>query len=126
MRGARWGVVVGGMLLCTLIGVPIAGAVTEAITGEPTYVEGALRKLGRGIANVVTCPAEIMRTSETTRIREGFLASISVGLIKGVVRTLQRGVVGAFEILTFYAEVPEGFEPIMQPEFVFAHGDWAE
>lgn len=105
---------------------PAAWAMTEAITGQPSYIDGALRKLGRGIANVVTCPAELIRTTEAVRIKDGFLASISVGIVQGIWRTVQRGVVGVFEIATFYAEVPADFKPIMQPEFVFAHGDWVQ
>ena len=114
------GVVVAGLTM------PAAWAMTEAIAGQPGYIEGALRKLGRGIANVATCPAELIRTPEAVRIKDGFLASISVGVLQGAWRTVQRGVVGLFEVATFYAEVPADFKPIMQPEFVFAHGDWVQ
>ena len=125
MAGARWRRVAGGILLGSLMAAPVAWASTESVTSEPSYVDGALRKLGRGVANVITCPAEILRTAETVRIREGFLAAASVGLVRGLARTVQRGVVGIFEIATFYAEVPEDFQPLMRPEFVFMHGDWA-
>ena len=126
MAGTRWRDVLAGLMLGGLLAAPAAWAVTEAITGQPTYLEGSMRKLGRGIANIFTCPAELIRTAEPIKIREGYLAAASVGLVKGLARTVQRAAVGVFEVLTFYAEVPEGFKPIMKPEFVFAHGDWVE
>lgn len=87
---------------------------------------GPLRKLGRGIANVATCPAELLRTQEFVGRRDGYIGAITVGLVEGMWRTVLRGVTGVFEIATFYLEIPKGFEPLMKPEFVWAHGDWRE
>lgn len=91
-----------------------------------SYVDGALRKLGRGIANVATCPAELIRTSELTGRKDGALAGLTVGLVKGVWRTVVRGATGVFEVVTFYAEIPKDFAPLMKPEFVWANGNWSE
>lgn len=89
-------------------------------------VNGMLRKLGRGIANVVTCPAELIRTPRQVGLKDGGIAESTVGVLQGAWRTVARGVAGVFEIGTFYVENPNGFEPIMLPEFVWVSGDWAE
>ncbi len=86
---------------------------------------GPLRKLGRGIANVITCPAELIRTPELVGRREGMLTGATVGVLQGVGRMAQRGVVGLFEIATFYAEIPGNYQPLMKPELPFDEHGWA-
>ena len=86
----------------------------------------ALRKLGRGIANIATCPFELLRTPALVGQQEGYIAASSVGILQGAWRTILRGVVGVFEVGTFYAEIPKDYGPLMKPEFVWAHGNWAE
>ena len=95
-------------------------------TVKKADINGMMTKLGRGIANVVTCPLELIRTPTLVGRRQGYLASLTVGIAQGAWRTVQRGVIGLFEIATFYAEIPDNFEPIMKPEFVHAHGAWSE
>jgi len=97
-----------------------------ASDGAPTYSDNALRKLGRGAANIVTCPTELIRTPELTGRRDGYVAALSAGLVQGVWRTLLRGTAGVVEVATFYTGFPNGFKPLITPEFVYAHGDWAE
>ena len=91
-----------------------------------SYIDGALRKLGRGIANVATCPAELIRTPALTGRKDGNLAGLTVGIVQGAWRTVARGVTGVFEVVTFYAEIPKDFAPLMKPEFVWADGNWSE
>ena len=92
----------------------------------PSRVDGSLRKLGRGIANVATAPAELIRTPQLTTRREGYIAGLSIGIVEGAWRTVERALTGIFEIGTFYAEIPKDYGPLMKPEFVWAHGDWLE
>ena len=108
--------------------IALAGLATpvSAEESQASYVDGSLRKLGRGIANIVTCPLELIRTPQAESYRHGYIEAMSVGLLHGAWRTIQRGVVGAFEVLTFCVEIPKDFEPLMTPEFVFADGDWAK
>ena len=122
MRHVRGWAAVIGMVGGFVIAMPSGWAITE----QQSYVDGALQKLGRGIANIVTCPGELIRTAEAVRVKQGFLASASVGVIKGLWRTIQRGVVGVFEVATFYVEVPADFKPIMKPEFVFSDKEWGQ
>ena len=101
-------------------------AATASADSELTTPGGRLRKLGRGIANIATAPAEIIRTPELVSRRDGYVSAMSVGLVEGTWRTLVRAVTGVFEIATFYVEIPRGFGPLMKPEFVWEHGNWAE
>ena len=113
-----------------LLGVTalLVGIATPVFANEtsPSYTTGALRKLGRGVANVVSCPFELIRTPELVGRREGYPAALTVGIFQGVWQTLVRGVVGVFEAGTFFVAIPKDFAPILQPEFIYAHGDWVE
>ena len=115
---------VGGMAVALLV-LSMATPVWAA-EASPTYMNGTCQKLGRGIANIATCPLELIRTPALVGRQDGAIAAMTVGLLQGAWRTLQRGAVGIFEVVTFYAEIPNDFQPIMQPEFVWAHGNWAE
>jgi putative exosortase-associated protein (TIGR04073 family) len=89
-------------------------------------VKGRMRKLGRGIANIATAPAELIRTPELVGRREGYLSAATVGVLQGAWRTVVRAAAGVFEVATFFVEVPPGYEPIFHPEFVWQHGAWTE
>ena len=114
----------GGVAIALLV-LSLATQVWAAEV-SPTYMDGALGKLGRGIANIATCPLELIRTPTLVGRQDGYIAAVTVGLLQGAWRTLQRGTVGVFEVVTFCAEIPKDFQPIVKPEFVWAHGNWAE
>lgn len=111
-----------GMVVLTL-GVSAVGLADEESTAS---VQGRMRKLGRGIANVATAPAELIRTPELVGRRDGYLSAITIGVLQGTWRTVLRAVAGVYEVATFYLEIPPGFEPVMKPEFVWQHGGWVE
>ena len=123
MSIGRW-----GALVC-VAGILVFGGVstrTWADTDRSAYLNGSLKKLGRGAANILTCPFELIRTPSIVGERDGLVAECTVGIVQGLWRTVERGVVGVFEVVTFYAEIPKGFKPIMTPEFVWANSAWAE
>ena len=122
-RRGGWRVAVGAVVFVIVAATSAAAAVDET-QGGPSYVSGSLRKLGRGIANVVTCPIELPRTVEKVALRDGYLAGGTVGILQGAWRTILRGVVGVFEVVTFPAEIPKGFAPLIRPEFAFGHDVW--
>lgn len=123
MKSANRWCRVGGMVVLV---IGLASADVRAAQAPPSAAEGRLRKLGRGIANVATAPLELIRVPELVSRQDGYIAGMSVGLVQGAWRTVQRMVVGAFEVATFPLEIPQGFQPLIMPEFVFAHGTWAE
>lgn len=89
------------------------------------YGKGATRKLGRGLANVATAPLELIRTPYFVEQRDGGLASITVGIVQGVGAVVIRELAGIVETVTFPIPLPKRFAPLIEPEFVYAHGDWA-
>ena len=117
---------IGRLVLATMVvGLGMAAA-ASAEEGQSSRIDGALHKLGRGIANIATCPAELIRTPELVGQKDGYLAAMTAGIAQGAWRTVLRGVTGIFEVATFYAEIPKDYAPLMKPEYVFAHGDWVE
>ncbi|OGX29044.1 MAG: hypothetical protein A3B78_03340 [Omnitrophica WOR_2 bacterium RIFCSPHIGHO2_02_FULL_67_20] len=119
-----WGTVACAAVL--VMGAASAAAAIDETKGGPSYVSGSLRKLGRGIANVATCPIELPRTIEKVSLRDGYVAGATVGILQGVWRTILRGAVGVFEVVTFPIEVTEGFKPLLKPEFAFGGDVWDE
>ena len=108
--------------LCVALLCPAVFAITDETDQPSGHVQGSLRKLGRGIANVATSPLELVRTTQKTISYDGYWHGLSFGVVQGIGRTVMRAAAGAFEIATFLVEFPEGFGPLMQPEFVFDSG----
>ena len=112
-----------------LVGMTLLLAIASPVMAQEGPVwsgGGRLRKLGRGVANIATCPLELLRTPEFVGRKEGYVSAVTIGVLQGLWRTVLRGVVGVFEVVTFYAEIPRDYEPLMHPEFVWAHGGWVE
>ncbi len=112
------------------VGVAVAVAVllvaVKAEAGEDLsgYADGSTRKLGRGVCNVVTAPLELIRTPYLVTQQEGTMAGATVGLIQGLGAVLTRELAGVVEMATFFLPFPNGFDPLIKPEFIYAHGDW--
>lgn len=100
----------------SLISVLILAVLSISV---PCFADGITRKLGRGLANMATgfleVPDNIVRVSE----KDGWLAGITFGTMKGLAWAIVRTAVGAYETVTFFAPVPSGYEPILEPEFLF-------
>ncbi len=80
----------------------------------------AWKKLGRGVCNLATFPLELFNQISKTNITDGPMAAFTWGLLKGVGMTAFRGLVGAYETITFPMPIPEGYKPILtDPEFFF-------
>ncbi len=111
----------GLALAVAVLGVPGLAQADEA------YRNGSARKLGRGLANMLTAPLEILRESYLVGSKDGGIAGMTVGLVRGIGSTIAREGAGIVEVLTFYTPAPTpDFQPMITPEFVFANGNWAE
>ncbi len=77
----------------------------------------AARKAGRGLAGmtlgVLEVPGNIVKETRENGAAQGWTLGFAMGLGKIVVRTL----VGVFELLTSPFPLPEGYKPILEPEF---------
>jgi putative exosortase-associated protein (TIGR04073 family) len=96
----------------------------EAGEGVNGYLGGSTRKLGRGVSNIATAPLELIRTPYLVTQQEGSMAGATVGLIQGVGAVIVRELAGVVEVATFFLPFPHGFQPLVKPEFIYAHGDW--
>jgi putative exosortase-associated protein (TIGR04073 family) len=76
---------------------------------------GPERKFGRGVMNVTEFArmGELRRSIEQTYLWEGPEASYSVGVVRGINRSIARTFLGAFEIVTF--PLPP-YDPLFTPE----------
>lgn len=86
----------------------------------PCFANDPVRKLARGAANLgcgwLEIGAEIFREAERTDESIGtLLVSPFKGLIKGIGRTLA----GVYEIVSFPIPIPRGYQPLVEPEFIF-------
>jgi len=84
----------------------------------PAFSDTPFRKLGRGIANVATCPLEVFKGIQDANKDQGFVAAFTWGILQGVFKCAVRGVVGAYEVVTFPIPVPKDYDAIVtDPEF---------
>ena len=105
-----------------VIGVAVLLAfLLPAVAGAVEYT--AARKAGRGLAGL-TCgfleiPGNIVKETQAHGAAQGFSLGFTLGLGHAVLRTL----VGAFELVTSPFPVPEGFKPVIEPEFPWGYFD---
>lgn len=106
-------IVIGLVTLATLFAVLPAFA-----QNGNGYAASPATKLGRGVVNATTgwveVPKQTIIGAQEAGV-PGFFGGIFQGVAMGVTRTL----VGGYEIGTFWAPVPEGFEPVLKPHTVF-------
>ncbi len=102
-----------------LVVVVLMGAAGPAHAEQETGALAA-RKLFRGVANAATGWMEIFKQTSLTWQESGPGIGLSWGLMKGVGYAIARSVSGAYEIITFPLPIPEGYKPIMEPEYVLS------
>jgi putative exosortase-associated protein (TIGR04073 family) len=76
-------------------------------------------KLLRGFANVLTSPLEVPRCVQNTTEEQGVFVGWTAGMAMGIGMTALRILVGAYDIVTFPIPFPEGYRPVIKPEFVW-------
>ena len=90
-----------------------------SILGINVYADDCVKKLGRGLANVLTCPLEVPREMENTNSENGIFAAFTWGLVKGIVKMAVRLGVGVYEVVSFPVPFPADYAPIItDPEFI--------
>ena len=87
--------------------------------------DDALKKLGRGLCNMVTFPLELPWQVSKVNNTDGPTAAVTYGALKGAGMVFVRAVVGVYEVVTFPFPVPKDFRPILtDPEFMFEDRSW--
>ena len=96
----------------------IAMLVVPMLAHAEDITKGPIEKLGRGIANVLTCPFEIPKGIGDVDEEKGMFAAYTWGILQGTVNTLKRAVVGVFEVATFPIPIPADYKPVLtDPEY---------
>ena len=93
-----------------------AALTAGAGTDDPPADQNALRKLGRGLSNVLFGVVEVPNQWTKADAAHGG-GGVPYGLSKGIVRWFGREFVGLYEVVTFPIPAPHGYRPIMKPEF---------
>lgn len=105
-----------GLLKGIIICVAILMILNIATSG---YAQDPAKKLGRGIANILTGWVELPKNIYDTSVEDNPLSGLTIGLAKGVGMTIVRTGAGVYETVTFPFPIPEGYAPVLEPEFVF-------
>jgi putative exosortase-associated protein (TIGR04073 family) len=84
------------------------------------FAQDPAKKLGRGLGNILTGWVELPKNIYDTSVEENVLAGLTIGLAKGVGMTVVRTGAGVYETATFPFPLPEDYEPLVEPEFVFS------
>ncbi|MFA6142234.1 MAG: exosortase system-associated protein, TIGR04073 family [Candidatus Omnitrophota bacterium] len=83
------------------------------------YAQDMGKKIYRGLANIVTGWVELPKNIYDTSVEDNPLSGLTIGLAKGVGMTIVRTGAGVYETVTFPFPIPEGYAPVLEPEFVF-------
>jgi len=101
--------VVSAAAVAVLLGAMLAPAQAEA--------QDAKTKFNRGFSAIalgfLEIPGSIVEEAKATNPVQGLV----VGLVKGTFRFVRREAVGVYEVLTFPAAIPAGYEKIVEPEY---------
>ena len=100
-------------LLVAIVAIPAGFAATD----DPPQGHNAVRKLGRGVANLLFGVVEVPNQYTKAQSEQGGASGWTYGLSKGVLRWFSREFVGIYEIVTFPIPAPQGYKPIMRPEW---------
>ena len=101
------------LFVCMMV-VAILGMATQCYAQDPA------KKLGRGVANILTGWVELPKNIYETSVEENVLSGLTMGLAKGVGMTIVRTGAGVYETVTFPFPIPEDYEPVLEPEYVFS------
>ena len=79
----------------------------------------AMTKLTRGLINIVTGWVEIPKRVQETSYESGAAAGYTWGILRGIGHAFIRTAAGAYELVTFPFPAPPGYQPVIQPEYIF-------
>ncbi len=103
------------LLLSVMFTLPLAASAEQ----EPEMiVEKMAIKFSRGIANTVTCVAEIPKQTILTSRDMGAIGYV-YGPLKGIGMTFYRGIIGITETIFFGVPQPGYYDPMITPTYVW-------
>lgn len=87
------------------------------------YSQNPIKKLGRGVANVITGWVEIPKNVYDTTQDENIFMGLTIGLAKGLGMSVIRTGAGIYDAVTFPFPIPQDYEPLLEPEYVLGE-EW--
>lgn len=81
----------------------------------------AARKAGRGTAGLVCSFLEIPGNMFELSNEQGAATGLTLGFAQGLGMLVVRTLVGSFELITAPFAVPEGYKPVLEPEFPWSY-----
>ncbi len=100
------------LALVAVLALPPAAAAEEYTSA---------RKFGRGVAGILAGFLEIPGNMVQETRENGVVEGVTIGLALGLGKFVTRELVGVYEFLTAPFEVPDGFEPVLQPEYPWGY-----
>lgn len=105
----------------------LIGVFFLATMPRDAFADNLWDKGGRGFADIVSSPYEVIRQGKLDYAKKGGVG-IFTGGFRGIGSMVGRLSVGAYELVTF--PLP-GYDAILEPEFIIpptprAHADWGE
>ncbi len=97
--------------------LPLAFLLAASLGAAPAQAQSPPHKFGRGLANLALGIMELPAQIASEGRRRGPFWAASLGFAKGVGGFATRELVGLYEVVTFPAPVPRGYEPILSPEY---------
>lgn len=114
------------VLVLACLSLPVTGW-SEDAWAPKSYAHGCARKLGRGVANILSAPLELVRKPVLVGRIDGGFAALTAGLADGLRAFGERELAGMIETATFAFPFPgHDFRPLVEPEFIYANGAWVE
>ncbi len=95
----------------------VALALLLLLSASPAAAQTAVRKMGRGLANMTTSFLEIPGQMVKETRAQGAGLGIPVGFAKGLGMIIPRVLIGVYEFLSSPFPAPAGYRPILTPEF---------
>lgn len=109
-----------------LVLIPVTITIISSLIARPCFAGGPLRKLGRGLVNILTGIVEIPKKVILTTRKRGAAQGLTSGFVEGAKEGLVRTASGLYEIMTFPIPSPADYEPMVSPEFVFEEWETTE
>ena len=110
------------MAICGFLATLFILASAATASAEPMEAGKAFTKLTRGFVNIITGWVEVPKRIQETTQASGAAAGFTWGLLRGIGHGFIRTAAGAYEFFTFPFPAPPGYEPVIQPEYVFTDG----
>lgn len=83
----------------------------------------AARKAGRGLAAMTTGFLEVPGNMVAETRHSGLAQGLTLGFVKGLGGIVVRELVGVYEFVSAPIAAPDGYRPLIQPEFPWSYFD---